>query len=245
MLTGNNEYMEEIEWCSIPVLARKMGISDNTIRRYLRNFPGFFLSRTVNGIKKYPVTIIEVLRRIYDLYLHEGKTRDEIRATIETEFPRDIDLDEPIEDMPIPVVARPVALAPEFVEKIDRLTTAFERVAESLERQADQEKRIEALEIQLKNLLPSSPAFAVSKDAPVKEGIEISQEPTHGTEQPDYQENPEAYRQFATALIRRLKDDDDKNYREISAYLADKEILTLRGKVTWSQQMVSKLYREG
>lgn len=52
------------KWASIPALAEYVGVSDNRARQYIKRFPDFFLSTTIDGIKKFPVESVEILKRI-------------------------------------------------------------------------------------------------------------------------------------------------------------------------------------
>lgn len=105
-------------------------MSDNTARRYIKRFPDFFLNTTIDGIKKFPVESVEILKRIYFLYQHEGRRKSEIEKIIRTEFPPAIDIqaDDTVDTMPTPAVKQNEMMLT-VMDKIDRMTQAFERFA--------------------------------------------------------------------------------------------------------------------
>lgn len=55
--------------------------------------------------------------------------------------------------------------------------------------------------------------------------------------------DPKGYRAYVGSLIRKLKDEDALNYREIADELNARQLKTFSGRSAWNQAMVSRIYR--
>lgn len=66
------------EYSTIPKLARMLGVSDNTVRRYITNYPQFFETKIIDGNNQYPAEkTLEVLKCIKDNSA-SGKRKSEV-----------------------------------------------------------------------------------------------------------------------------------------------------------------------
>ncbi len=71
---------------TIPKLAQKLNLSDNTVRRYTKKYPQFFQSEIIEGWEQFPVEhSIKLIQRINDISA-AGKRRAEVVAELEKEF---------------------------------------------------------------------------------------------------------------------------------------------------------------
>ncbi len=74
------------DYATIPKLAQMSGLSDNTVRRYTRNYPQFFKKKMVDGWEQYPVEeSLRLIQRISDVS-RAGRRRVEVVADLEKEF---------------------------------------------------------------------------------------------------------------------------------------------------------------
>jgi len=75
------------EYMTMPKLAQKLGLSDNTVRRYTKKYPQFFRPEIRNGWECFPVEeSMKLIRRINDISA-AGKRKGEVVAELEKEFP--------------------------------------------------------------------------------------------------------------------------------------------------------------
>lgn len=82
------------EYMTIPKLAQKIGLSDNTVRRYIKNYPRFFRKEIIDGWEQYPVEeTLPLIKRINEIS-QAGKRRIDVVADLEKEFEAVTPMDE-------------------------------------------------------------------------------------------------------------------------------------------------------
>jgi len=77
-----------MEYMTVPKLAQKLELSDNTVRRYTKNYPQFFRPETrEEGWEYFPVEeSLKIIRRINEISA-AGKRRNDVISELEKEFP--------------------------------------------------------------------------------------------------------------------------------------------------------------
>jgi excisionase family DNA binding protein len=128
-----------MKWFSIPELAREIGTSDNTVRRYIKRFPDFFHSKTFGGVDKYQTDTLDTLKFIYEQYKFNGKTREEIRQELHLKYGHTIPIEQP-ETLDNKVILQDRSNIlntsfPAVISEMTRLADSFERIATALEKQ--------------------------------------------------------------------------------------------------------------
>lgn len=161
------------EYLTVAEIEKQTGISNASIRRYLREFEAFFTPKGGSRIKKYEDGAVKVLQRIKILY-DEGLDTHEIHGILTNEFPMMIDGEEPVKkekiaEVPTLATSEDIAEIKEMmkllVKKLDERDEAIrqrdEYIKQSLERRdrelmkairESQQKKIAAVnEVMVKN----------------------------------------------------------------------------------------------
>lgn len=74
------------EYMTIPKLAQKLELSDNTVGRYTKNYSQFFRKEIIDGWKQYLVEeTITLIKRINEIS-QTGKRRIDVLTDLEREF---------------------------------------------------------------------------------------------------------------------------------------------------------------
>ena len=75
-----------MDYLSIPQIAAELGISDNTVRRYINRFKDFFQQTDIkNRVKRY-AGAMDIIRDINIWYNDQGLNRDTIRANLQKKY---------------------------------------------------------------------------------------------------------------------------------------------------------------
>ena len=71
------------KWLSINEISKTLDIPGTTVRRYRNKFPEYIENKgtTLDGVRKYPESILRVVKQIYGLY-QDGKRTSEIKAIL-------------------------------------------------------------------------------------------------------------------------------------------------------------------
>lgn len=71
------------KWFTINQISKELDIPETTVRRYQKKFPEHIENKgvTLDGVRKYPESILRVVKQIYGLY-QEGKRTNEIKAIL-------------------------------------------------------------------------------------------------------------------------------------------------------------------
>lgn len=127
--------MERVELLSVPQMAKKVGCSYNSVKRYIDRFPEFFMFQFIDGVKQFPADRVVILRRIYELY-SKGKRSKEIKGILEVEFAKDVDISHDNHSSTTnDIAAPPSEMLQGFMDRMEKLTNSFDRVADLLEKQ--------------------------------------------------------------------------------------------------------------
>ena len=124
-----------MEYATVPKLAQKLGLSDNTVRRYTKNYPQFFRPETrEEGWEYFPVEeSLKVIRRINEISA-AGKRRNDVVAELEKEFPvvRPIISPGQKDTAPDPdnCLSGQMEFGPKSMALLIRIADALERIAE-------------------------------------------------------------------------------------------------------------------
>ena len=115
---------------TIPKIAQTMGVSDNTIRRYIANYTEFFKPQLVDGWEQYERDeVIPVLKRIKEVSA-AGRRRSEVIQIIEKEFDRVPErVSYKVDETMIPIT-NVIEFGPNTMAAIRDLTAAIERMYE-------------------------------------------------------------------------------------------------------------------
>lgn len=234
--------MKSDQWVSIPVMAAEAGISGNSVRRYTKRFPDFFMSRVMGGVKKFPPETIELLRRIYSLYSVEGRSRSEIQEIIESEYSQTVEVSEHSDnggsDTPDTMLT-PTGQAdmmPAVFGAIERLAGSFERIAAAMERQADNADRIAALEARIDKITRSKERQPIAKkSSQAKKTTRRRPDDADKLHGPDYES------QIKERIVH-LRDIEGHSWGEIAEILNGEGLPTLRRKGKWLRQTIQKMY---
>lgn len=116
-------------YMTIPQLARKAKLSDNTVRRYVKNYGEFFQKKTIENWSQYPVVdSLKVIRRISEIST-AGKRRAEVVSQLkEEEFI--IYEEAKASDESGGNGAEQIEFGPKSMELLERIAGALERIAE-------------------------------------------------------------------------------------------------------------------
>lgn len=73
-------------WFTINQIGKELSIPESTVRRYQKKFSEHIENKgiVIDGLKKYPESILRVVQQIYRLF-QEGKRTNEIRAILDRE----------------------------------------------------------------------------------------------------------------------------------------------------------------
>ncbi len=84
-----------IKYLSIPKLALAVDVNENTIRRYIKRFPAYFVDTQIESrIIKYNPDVIDILKDIKIMYQDKGYDRDTIRENLKLKYSKD-NIDKP------------------------------------------------------------------------------------------------------------------------------------------------------
>lgn len=81
----------EKEWLSIAEIADRLGLAENTARRYSNLFSHFLRDRKFGRTTKYTTEALEVISRIAALY-NQGLSTEEIKRKLQDEMPLVVDV---------------------------------------------------------------------------------------------------------------------------------------------------------
>lgn len=81
----------EKEWLSIAEIADKLGLAENTARRYSHLFNDFLQDQKFGRTTKYTAEAIEVISRIAGLY-NQGFSTEEIKRKLQDDMPQVVDV---------------------------------------------------------------------------------------------------------------------------------------------------------
>lgn len=125
--------MDPNQLLTIPELMEITDLKETTLRRYLKDFKGFFHCRTYGKIKKYPMQSAEILKKIAFFY-GKGHTTEEVKDILNQDTPQIIEVEPGAASLVIPDGYREVfeALAAEQKKQITELKT---EMAAEMERQ--------------------------------------------------------------------------------------------------------------
>ncbi len=114
-----------MEYMTIPKLAHKLELSDNTVRRYTKNYRKFFQGKMLNGWEQFALEpSLDLIRRI-NAISRAGKRRADVEAELKIEF-EIIEVKKPkVEEDPGVGVDR------ETKELLSRIASALEKIAEN------------------------------------------------------------------------------------------------------------------
>jgi hypothetical protein len=78
--------IKTMEYMTIPKLAQKLELSDNTVRRYTKNYPQFFRKEIIDGWEQYPLEeAVALIKRINEIS-QAGKRRVDVLTDLEKGF---------------------------------------------------------------------------------------------------------------------------------------------------------------
>ncbi|MEZ4529068.1 MAG: hypothetical protein R2941_24410 [Desulfobacterales bacterium] len=120
------------EYMTVPKLAQKLELSDNTVRRYTKNYPQFFRPEMREGWEYFPVEeSLKVIRRINEISA-AGKRRSEVVAELEKDFPvvRPVSTGEDTDSDPDGGLSGQIEFGPKSMALLIRMADALERIAE-------------------------------------------------------------------------------------------------------------------
>lgn len=126
-----------VEWLTIGELARKTGMPETTIRRYINLFNGFMQEKSFGRSKKYPGEVVVVLEQIYSLY-GQGKGTDEIHDMLQQTIPQVITIEQ---TKPAPISTEVPQVIISFIEAQNSALNAIRGEMEELRKQHLQETR--------------------------------------------------------------------------------------------------------
>jgi len=119
------------EYMTVPKLAQKLGLSDNTVRRYTKNYPQFFRPEMREGWECFPVEeSLKVIQRINETSA-AGKRRSEVVAELEKEFPAVYPVPaETASPDPASGLSGQIEFGPKSMAVLLRIADALERIAD-------------------------------------------------------------------------------------------------------------------
>lgn len=126
------------EWLSIAEIADKIGIPDNTARRYAGKFSDFMQSKTYGRTKKYTPDAIQVIERVSQLY-QSGKSTDEIYELLQREKPIVVEVEE--EERPS-LFVQPYEVMEEFRRTNSLILQTMQQVSEAVETMTAQQQEL-------------------------------------------------------------------------------------------------------
>ncbi len=117
-----------IKYLSIPKLALDVDVNENTIRRYIKRFPAYFVDTQIESrIIKYNPAAINILKDIKIMYQDKGYDRDTIRQKLELKYSKDtIDKTSDITDTQYDNLARIEKLIEDIAKKLNKMITLFQ-----------------------------------------------------------------------------------------------------------------------
>jgi hypothetical protein len=117
------------EYMTIPKLAQKIGLCDNTVRRYIKNYPRFFRKEIIDGWEQYPVEeTLPLIKRINEIS-QAGKRRIDVVTDLEKEFEVVIPMDEKDAEVTINNNSTQVVeFGPASMAVLNRIARALEAV---------------------------------------------------------------------------------------------------------------------
>lgn len=135
------------DWLSIPQIAARSGVSDNTVRRYISRFPAYFAGKAFDGVTKYPSDTAVLVARISALY-QTGRGRNDVEQALAEEFQA---THEPMPDSPATTQPpAPAALMERMVEALEALTDQKHQLETLARENVALQKRVAHLETLVK-----------------------------------------------------------------------------------------------
>lgn len=129
------------KWLSINEISKTLDIPGTTVRRYRNKFPEYIENKgtTLDGVRKYPESILRVVKQIYGLY-QDGKRTSEIKAILSKEHEAVIQMQEQQE-----IIYQTFSVSA-MNEIIQQNTKAMQEVAAALHDMKNLQTRIESQE---------------------------------------------------------------------------------------------------
>lgn len=116
-----------MQYLTIPKLAHRCDLSDNTVRRYIKNYPQFFKREVIDGWEQYEAEYtLKLIARINKVCA-AGKRRSDVVAELEREFETFLPEPEP------PVTESGSGDNVELVAVLTRIADSLERIANHME----------------------------------------------------------------------------------------------------------------
>jgi DNA-binding transcriptional MerR regulator len=159
----NERVMIMTEWYSVPELAKETGIPEPTLRRYLANFPTYFISKAGARGKRYDTAAIDILKRIKQLF-DSGYETAGVSEVIANEFPMIMEDNEKAEmsggfNKPGLATSEEIAKVMEFNKQLLQENRELKELFKMfLQKDAEKTAMVESLANQVENLAKALPA---------------------------------------------------------------------------------------
>lgn len=117
-------------YMTIPQLAREAKLSDNTVRRYVKNYGEFFQKKTIENWSQYPIVdSLKVIRRISEISTAGKRRADVVSQLKEEEFI--IYEETKATEESGGNGAGQIEFGPESMKLLERIAEALEKIAEN------------------------------------------------------------------------------------------------------------------
>ncbi len=118
-----------IKYLSIPKIALAVDVNENTIRRYIKRFPAYFVDTQIESrIIKYNPAAINILKDIKNWYQDKGYDRDTIREKLKLKYSKDtIDKLPDIHDTQDDRLAKIEKRVEDIAKKLNKLLQYFQK----------------------------------------------------------------------------------------------------------------------
>ena len=223
----------QVEYYSIPQLVIKTGICDNTIRRYSRRFPEFFVPRVIDGVKRYHEKIEDLVKRVYHMYTEEGKQRREVKAMLESEF-ADIKFEPEIEQC-----GKSGKMIKAAGISLEGLKNVIKEALNEVIQIVNDQKQGDNEQIQKLNDMINSQNDVIEglkkQLIEVKDNMIVKSQQVH----------PNDYRKQIIDRIFDMKDNKGMTFTQIVEDFNNEGIKTFSGTGKWSVGTLSRIYKKG